>query len=162
MNNQDEQPGYGYQLKMGVTALPETWDAWRDNSQNQFMLGHIIEWFYHDLAGIQMDPANPGWKSFIIRPDVVGDLTQVKGSYRSVYGKIVSEWTRNGKKITMHVVVPPNTSAHVFIPAASVSSVTESGKPLSQVKGSKMIGVQGAYVNVRLSSGNYQFSSLMP
>jgi hypothetical protein len=38
LNNQTESPGYGYQLKMGATALPETWNDNRDNSQIQFML----------------------------------------------------------------------------------------------------------------------------
>ncbi|MBC8097047.1 MAG: family 78 glycoside hydrolase catalytic domain, partial [Akkermansiaceae bacterium] len=88
MNNQSEHPGYGYQLKLGATALCETWNAHRDNSQIQFMLGHIMEWFYHDLAGIQLDPRAPGFKHFNIRPQIVGDLTEVKGSYESVRGKI--------------------------------------------------------------------------
>lgn len=161
MNNQSEQPGYGYQLKMGSTALPETWDAWRDNSQNQFMLGHIIEWFYHDLAGIQLDQSKPGFKSFIIHPDVVGDLTEVKGSYNSIHGKIVSEWKRIGNKVTMHVVVPPNTNASVYIQAKNVGSVTENGKPIMQLKGGKFINMDNGYAVVTVGSGDYTFSSSM-
>lgn len=159
MNNQSEQPGYGYQLKMGATALPETWDAWRDNSQNQFMLGHIIEWFYHDLAGIQMDPAVPGFKKIIIRPHVVEDLTEVKASYQSIQGKIVSEWVRNGKTINMHVVIPPNTSAKIYLPSSSPSTLKENGKPMSQIKNLKLGGVEGPYVIVDVGSGDYLFSS---
>jgi alpha-L-rhamnosidase len=159
MNNQDGLPGYGYQLKMGATALTETWDAYRDNSQNQFMLGHITEWFYHDLAGIQMDPLKPGFKSFIIRPCIAGDLTEVAGSYHSVQGKIVSEWKRAGSKLSMLVVVPPNTNALVYIPAKSISTVSESGRPVTEIKGGKLIGMEGSYVIVKVASGNYTFES---
>jgi len=43
-------PGYGYILNQGATALTEAWDANPSDSQDHFMLGHITEWFYHDLA----------------------------------------------------------------------------------------------------------------
>ena len=52
MINQDEKPGYGYQLKKGATSLTEAWDANHQASHNHFMLGHITEWFYKDLVGI--------------------------------------------------------------------------------------------------------------
>jgi len=159
MNNQDTQPGYGYQLKMGATALAETWDAWRDNSQNQFMLGHIIQWFYHDLAGIQMDVTKPCWKNFVIRPVIVEDLTEVKASYKSIHGKIVSEWKRDGNKLTMHVVVPPNTTATIYIPAKTVAAVTESGKAIRQMKGGKFMAIELSYVVVKCGSGNYKFEA---
>lgn len=162
MNNQTEQPGYGYQVKSGATALPETWDAHRDNSQNQFMLGHIIEWFYHDLAGIQMDATQPGFKRFVIRPHVVGDLTEVKASYYSTHGKIVSEWKRDGQKFTLHVVVPPNTTALVHIPAKESGSVTENNQPIAQAKDLKIESADDGHVLVRVASGDYSFSSRMP
>ncbi|HYO22149.1 MAG TPA: family 78 glycoside hydrolase catalytic domain, partial [Flavisolibacter sp.] len=162
MNNQDSQPGYGYQLKMGATALPETWDAWRDNSQNQFMLGHIVQWFYGALAGIQMDAANPGWKQFVIRPEIIEDLAEVKGSYVSAYGKIVSEWKRADGKLVMHVVVPPNTSASIYIPAGNVAAVKEGGQPVAQLKGSMRGGPKDGFVIVKVGSGDYVFESYLP
>lgn len=161
MNNQDALPGYGYQIKMGATALPETWDAWRDNSQNQFMLGHIMEWFYHDLAGIQMDTARPGFKTFIIKPNIVEDLKEVKGSYRSIHGQIRSEWKRTGNKLVMHVVVPPNTTARIYIPAKEGSAITEAGKPVDQLKGGKVANKNNTHTIVQIGSGDYTFSSLL-
>ena len=82
MNNQSSKPGYGYQLKMGATSLTEAWDANRSSSQNHFMLGQIMEWFYAGLAGIAPDPAGPGFKRILLRPQPVGDVTWVKCSYR--------------------------------------------------------------------------------
>ena len=60
MINQDERPGYGYQLKKGATSLTEAWDANHHASHNHFMLGHITEWFYKDLVGIDTDPDGAG------------------------------------------------------------------------------------------------------
>ena len=54
MINQDEKPGYGYELKKGETSLTESWDANLNSSHNHFMLGQITEWFYKDLAGIDV------------------------------------------------------------------------------------------------------------
>ena len=79
MINQDERPGYGYQLKKGATSLTEAWDANHHASHNHFMLGHITEWFYKDLVGIDSDPAGPGFKKIIIRPTPVGDLEVGRG-----------------------------------------------------------------------------------
>ena len=116
MNNQSDNPGYGYQLKMGATALTEAWNAEVRSSHNHFMLGHITEWLYAGLGGIQLDPAAPGWKNFIIQPAIVGDLAWVKAHYDSPYGRIVSHWKRSGRKVTMDVTVPANSTATVVTP----------------------------------------------
>ena len=116
MTNQSDKPGYGYQIKQGATALTEAWNAETRSSHNHFMLGHITEWFYAGLGGIKPDPAAPGWKKFIIKPAVVGDLTWVKAHYDSPYGRIISQWKRSGRNVTMEVTVPANSSATVITP----------------------------------------------
>ena len=40
-----------------ATALTEAWDADRASSHNHFMMGHVTEWLYQDLAGITADAA---------------------------------------------------------------------------------------------------------
>ena len=116
MNNQSDKPGYGYQLKMGATALTEAWNAETRSSQNHFMLGHITEWLYAGLAGINPDPSAPGWKKSIIKPAVVGDLTWVKAHYDTPYGRIVSHWQRNDGGVTMDVTIPANTTSTIVTP----------------------------------------------
>ncbi len=114
MNNQSDKPGYGYQLSKGATSLTEAWDANPSSSQNHFMLGQIMEWFYHDLAGIQ--PVD-GFKKFRIQPALVEGLDWARATYRSEYGVIESGWRREGKGVVVEVVVPPNSSAIVALPA---------------------------------------------
>ena len=128
INNQTNKPGYGMQLAKGKTSLTEAWDG--GSSQNHFMLGQIQEWFYHDLAGIQS--GGNGFKKIIIAPQPVGDVTWAKCSYNSIRGKIVSDWkiTKSGdrKKFTLHISIPANTTAEVFIPATSTEAVQKNSR----------------------------------
>jgi hypothetical protein len=159
MNNQSEKPGYGYQLKMGATSLTEAWDARRSSSQNHFMLGQIMEWFYRGLAGIQNDPAGPGFEMIIIKPAIVGDLAWVKAGYDSVRGDIVSEWKRTGQRLAMRVVIPANTTATVFVPATDAASVTESGRPADHVPGVHFLRMESGAAVYEAGSGTYDFAS---
>ena len=160
INNQTDHPGYGYQLKMGATALCETWDANRDNCQIQLILGDIVEWFFHDLAGIELEFDRPGYSHIIIHPTPVGDLTEVKASDDSVRGKIVSEWKRSGEHVILQVSIPPNTTATVNIPASSRESVTEGGKPAAEVAGVNFLQMSGSYAQYEIGSGDYTFGVL--
>ena len=121
INNQTNKPGYGMQLAKGKTSLTEAWDG--GSSQNHFMLGQIQEWFYHDLAGIQS--GGEGFKTIIIAPQPVGDVTWVKASYNSIRGKITCSWQRAGNKFSLTVAIPANTTATVFVPGKTAASVTE-------------------------------------
>ena len=157
LHSQTNRPGYGYILNTGATALTEGWDG--SNSRDHFMLGHIMEWFYHDLAGIQLDPQAPGFKHFIIHPNIVGDLNEVKASYDSVRGKIVSEWKLTGKTVTLHVVIPPNATATIDLPTSNASSVTESGRPIAQARGVAFVKHAVSNASYRVGSGDYTFKA---
>jgi hypothetical protein len=114
---QKTAPSYADQLSKGATALTEAWDANPASSQNHFMLGHIEEWFYGDLAGIGQPKEGVGFSSIVIRPQVVGDVKWVKASYKSVKGLISVDWRVSGGKLTLRVGIPPGTRATVVVPA---------------------------------------------
>ena len=127
MFNHEEAPGYGFQLKFGATTLTEQWDPRQGASWNHFMLGQIDEWFFGSLAGIQIDPKQPGMKHLIIKPEPVGDLKFVKASTQTLYGKVAVEWKREplrptaqsgqtADKITLSISIPFNCSADVYLP----------------------------------------------
>ncbi len=129
MHNHKDVPGYGFQVELGVTTLTEQWDPRRGMSWNHFMMGQIEEWFYKSLAGIKPDIKNPGFKHFYIEPQVVGDLTMVKASYNSMYGRIHSEWIVKDGMFELTVIVPVNTNATVVLPFGDKSPIKlESGK----------------------------------
>jgi hypothetical protein len=163
MNNQSDKPGYGYQLKLGATSLTESWSARRANSQNHFMLGQIMEWFYHEIGGIGCDPAGPGFKKIIIAPQLAGDLTWARTSYDSIRGRISSEWKRDGAKFKLRIGIPPNTAATIFIPAKSAADVTESGRAADHCPGVKFVRMEKGTAVYAVASGDYDFtSSLAP
>jgi hypothetical protein len=159
MINQTDKPGYGFQLKYGATSLPEDWDYQPLNSQNHFMLGHINEWFYHDLAGIQCDPVAVGFKQIVIKPVPVGDLTWVKARYDSLYGRIVSNWRILGDRLTMEVTIPANTTATIHVPTLDPTAVTESGQPVAKADGIKFVRMDGGVAVFAVGSGAYLFAA---
>jgi hypothetical protein len=159
MINQDDKPGYGYMLKEGATSLTETWDASRSASWDHFMLGEITEWFYRDLAGIDDDPAGPGFKKIVIRPSPVGDLTWVEASYDSIYGPVAVRWERDGGRFTLKTTIPANTTATVFVPARAGATVTESGVPASRSPGVTLLRRDGDRAVFAVESGTYAFVS---
>jgi len=165
MNNQSEKPGYGYQLKMGATALTEKWNADGANmgSQNHFMLGQINEWFFHDLVGIgvEEDGSGAGFRHSIIKPILVGDLKWVKGSYQTISGLISTEWKRDNETFSLDVSIPANTLATVYIPAKKENDVQESGKFASKAEGVKFLRIENGSAIYEVVSGEYKFVSKM-
>jgi hypothetical protein len=127
MNSRDDVPGYGFQLKHGATALTESWQAYESVSNNHFMLGHLMEWFYSAVGGIQQAADGVAYQSIEIRPQPVGDLTQAKTSFHSPYGDIKTSWTKTADNFTLQVTIPANTRAAIFLPGAKTGIQTGSG-----------------------------------
>jgi hypothetical protein len=149
--------GYGLQVKLGKTSLTEGWNG--GASQDHFMFGQINEWFYRELAGIQLDPAGPGFKKIIIKPTLVGDLTWLKASYDSICGTIVSNWTHAPTGLTLNITIPIGSTAIVYVPAADANLVKEGGVAASAAPGVKYLRVENGAAVYAVGSGSYAFSS---
>ncbi|MCF7674446.1 MAG: glycoside hydrolase family 78 protein [Akkermansiaceae bacterium] len=158
--NQQDYPGWGYLLAQGMTTFGEQWDAYWSQIHACYLSPG--GWFYQGLAGILPDEAGPGFKQIIIKPAIVGDLTWIKCGYDSVHGKIISNWKRDGDKLTMDVTIPTSTTATVYVPATNAAEVTESGKPTDQVKGVKFQRMEDGAAVYAVDSGGYQFQSTLP
>jgi hypothetical protein len=159
MNNQSEKPGYGYQLAQGATSLTEAWDARPSSSQNHFMLGQIMEWFYGGLAGIQPDPTGPGFRHLLVKPEPVGDVRWARASYLSLRGRIATHWQKDGDAFQLRVTLPANTRATVYLPAALLDKVTEGGRRLGEQKGIQFLRMESGRAVLRVGSGEYDFRS---
>jgi alpha-L-rhamnosidase len=146
-------PSWLYPVTQGATTIWERWDAWTSehgyqdwnmNSFNHYAYGAIGDWLYRVVAGIQSDPAQPGYRHIILRPMPGGRLTYAKATYESAYGPITSAWKRTDGGLEWQVSVPPNTTATAYVPAADGAQVTLDGK-----------AVEGT--NFELSAGSYTF-----
>ena len=161
INNRTCIGSYGGIIKQGWTSLPEAWDANPTSSMNHCMLGHVQEWFMRDLAGINPDPDAPGFKRVIIRPNVAGDLTAAAGWHDGPYGRIATSWRIDNGKLRLHVTVPANTTAEVYMPAIAREGVTESDKPVDQAHAVRFVRMQSGQVVLQVGSGDYDFATPM-
>lgn len=156
MNARDDVPGYGYQVKHGATALTESWQALPNVSNNHFMLGHLMEWFYSGLAGIQLAKDGVAYDKIEIIPTPVGDVRHASANYASPYGMIRSEWTKQDARFELKVEVPANTTATIFLPAGQSSTITMNNKKVKAVPYSG-IGERQGRMMIKIGSGNYAF-----
>ncbi|HVW61818.1 MAG TPA: family 78 glycoside hydrolase catalytic domain [Puia sp.] len=157
MNSRTDVPGYGYQLAHGATALTESWQALPSVSNDHFMLGHIMEWFYTSLAGIRAVDSSIGFREIVLRPEMVGNITWAQGDYHSPYGMISSHWKKEGKTFDWSIGIPVNTTATVYLSVPAAAVVTEGWRLLQQRKDIKLVRREKGRFILQLGSGNYNF-----
>jgi alpha-L-rhamnosidase len=136
---QPDYPGWGYMNARGATTIWERWDGIRPdgslqdvgmNSFNHYGLGSVGDWLYRTVGGIA--PAAPGYQRLLIAPRPGGSLTTATTSLTSRYGPVRTEWRKTGAALTLSVVVPPNTTATVRVPAPAAGAVTAPAEAVPQ------------------------------
>jgi len=151
----DSYPSWGYMLSKGATTWWERWNGDTGdpamNSYNHYAFGSVIAWVYRYAAGIDTTPESPGFKEIVIHPHLDSRMPSVRADYESVYGKIVSDWKGTAQgPFSLHVTIPPNTSAKVYLPAIAGAHVTEDGNSVNAQP------ELGSYV-LQVGSGSYDF-----
>lgn len=112
-------PSWGYMAEKGATTIWELWNgdtaSPRMNSGNHVMLlGDLISWLYEDVAGIQ---STDGFRHITLKPDFsVPEMNNIRASYQSIYGMIVSQWKKEQGRLLWHVEIPANTEATLYLP----------------------------------------------
>jgi alpha-L-rhamnosidase len=164
--NQESCPSWLYPVKQGATTIWERWDgikadgSFQDaemNSFNHYAYGAIGDWLYQVVAGIEVDPATPGYKRILIQPQPGGGLTYANASLDSMYGRIESRWTLGDDNFQLAVTIPANTEGVVRLPAQSVDDITEQGQVLDHVEGIRDVSQNGEAVVITVGSGHYHF-----
>jgi alpha-L-rhamnosidase len=154
-------PSWGYMVENGATTI---WELWNGNtadptmnSQNHVMLlGDLLIWYYENMAGIKSNPETPGFKQIIMKPDFNAGLTFVNASYESIYGLIKSDWKKNKNNLEWKITIPANSSAVVYLPTATASSVTVNKQKLGQSSASYK--TENNNIVLTLESGSYVLS----
>lgn len=120
MNRSADIPGYAYQLKKGATALTESWQAFDNVSNNHMMLGHLMEWLYSGLGGI-----NYSSYSIVIAPQMVGSITWARTSVQTPKGLVSCYWTSNADHTqwTIEGDIPEGVKAEVRLPDGKTRQV---------------------------------------
>ncbi|MFL1012146.1 alpha-L-rhamnosidase [Flavisericum labens] len=151
-------PSWGYMVENGATTI---WELWNGNtadpemnSQNHVMLlGDLMIWYYENMAGIKSSSEHPGFKEIIMKPDFEAGLSYVKALYESSYGNIKSHWIKKKNKLDWNIIIPPNTSAKVYLPTSEASKVKVNKDKLETIR-SKFETIDGKVV-LELKSGTY-------
>lgn len=154
---QTTYPSWGYWLANGATTC---WEGWPldSRSRDHFFLCSVDGWYYNYLAGIQ--PSSPGYATTVIKPYVPGGLTSVSASIDTVRGTVASRWhLHQDGKLTLDVTIPPNATAQVEIPAASMAAVSEGGHPAATADGVTFDHMAGTRAVFTVGSGSYHFTT---
>ncbi|MFI5841798.1 family 78 glycoside hydrolase catalytic domain [Catenuloplanes sp. NPDC051500] len=123
---QPDYPGWGYMNSRGATTIWERWDGIRPdgtlqtpdmNSFNHYGLGSVGDWLYRSVGGLA--PSAPGYRQILIAPQPGGTLTSASSALDTPYGRASSSWRKAGGRLTLDVVIPPNTSATVRLAGAT-------------------------------------------
>jgi alpha-L-rhamnosidase len=155
-----------YSVRHGATTIWERWDGWTEengfqdpgmNSFNHYAYGAIGTWMYENIVGIRTDPKNPGFKHFILKPNLGGGLSYANGDFRCPYGLIQSRWRFEEETFIWQVTVPPNTTATVHLPFEEGSRILEGDHPVNESLGVKFIRQTHEWAVFRLQSGSYHF-----
>ncbi len=157
---QTTYPSWGHWIAQGATTLWEDWEG--RNSLNHIMFGDISAWLFKVLAGVNPEPAKPGFQRFSIRPHLLGDLTWVEAEHRSLYGRIRCSWRLTERDFHVDVEVPVNTTARVYLPAPGLNAVRESDTPAAEAAGLMREEIEEGRVVLTIGSGLYHFTVPRP
>jgi alpha-L-rhamnosidase len=117
---QEQRPGWMFEVNKGATTIWENWSGEDDEgdvlkiSFNHYAFGCVADWIYRKIGGIVF--TDVAYRRFIIQPQPDDKLTWAKRSYYSPQGEIVCEWQRENGKFYLHIKVPCNSEATVFLP----------------------------------------------
>ena len=118
---QTEKPSWGHMLLSGSTTTTELWEGEESpaegNSQNHFFKGTIVRWLYEYLAGIRCDEAEPGFRHIRLEPVIPEALDWVRAWHETPFGRVASEWEKQGERLTWNLGIPSGTRADVICPA---------------------------------------------
>ncbi len=163
---QDTYPSWLYPVKMGATTIWERWDGIKPdssfqtpgmNSFNHYSYGAIGDWMYRSVAGIDTYDDGPGYKHIKIMPHPGTGLTSAAANLQTYYGNVSSGWKMDNGNLTLDVEIPANTTASIYVPAASAGAVTEGGVAVASSKDIQVTGTENGYVVLKAGSGKFHF-----
>jgi len=158
----EEDQRWGLMLASGSTT---TWEAWFSGvSQSHAWSAYPMKFLLSGLAGIE--PIEPGFGSFRIRPRIRGELQFTEGTVPTPRGPIDSNWYKTDRGLRLQVEIPVNTQARIDLPVPESASYTilEGGQRIYSnhrfqkgVPGISFIGFDQNRISFLTGSGTYSF-----
>jgi alpha-L-rhamnosidase len=118
---QTDFPSWLFPVTLGATTIWERWDGWHPekgfqnasmNSFNHYAYGSVVAWMVGTVAGLELDPASPGYRRILFRPRPGGSLTQADASLETVHGTASISWEiPDSGTLELCFTVPEGTEA---------------------------------------------------
>ena len=129
-------PSWLYEVKMGATTIWERWDGLDEKgncpigddgtdtmiSYNHYASGAVGAFFYRRILGLE--PLEAGYKTFLVKPILGGDLHEAKGRVDTPFGTISVSW-KLGDEFEIQLEVPKETSCELELPDGSKEQLFE-------------------------------------
>ncbi|CUN77360.1 alpha-L-rhamnosidase [Eubacterium sp. am_0171] len=106
----EEHPSYYAFVLDGETTLGEYWES-NPRSHCHDMMGHIIEWFYNGIAGIQAE--KPGFKQIKIQPYLPESIGEFICHYHSINGLIEVHVKKEGNDVLLEITIPKEIECRI-------------------------------------------------
>ncbi len=169
---QHDYPSWLYSVDQGATTIWERWNSYtrdggfhpteaHNTSFNHYSYGSVVAWMFRGMAGISYDEKQAGFKHIILKPQPSRLLPEVKASYESVYGTIVSNMWFEGDRWNYTATVPANTTAEIHLPVSNLDSLqVNSRKGCMNVPGVYTVvsDLRKGSVTFEVGAGEYSFS----
>ncbi len=136
-----EYPSWFYSIDQGATTLWERWNSYshesgfgdaKMNSFNHYAYGAVGRWMYERLAGLEPVEASPGYKHIRIRPLLNSPLNFAEAKLETRYGLAKTRWQKTRGKLSMEIVIPPNSTGTLQLPAALAENLQWLNAPTGQ------------------------------
>mgnify|MGYP000561855876 CR=1 FL=1 len=161
----ETQPSLKHLAKQGATTFWEVWPGpenpkdpakpYKHSMSHPFQAG-FVSWFFSGLGGIAPDPAQPGFRSILLEPQMIDGLDWVKCGFDSPMGEIKSEWKRDVNSLRWEISIPPGAHASVRVPGR-LSGIT----PEQTVSPTDADDAQGKAQRLTLGAGSYVITSIL-
>lgn len=122
---QETFPSWLFPVKNGATTIWERWDGWTPekgpqnkdmNSYNHYAYGAVGAWMYRSVAGLELDPSEPGYRHILFRPRPGGTITWAEASLETAYGTVSIRWEKAGTGLQLDLAVPDGCHATLLPP----------------------------------------------
>lgn len=127
-----DAPSFGWWVEQGSHTM---WECWDDNGYTSVpsfvhpMFGGGLTWLYKDVAGMRIDPAEPGYKHIIFKPVAWPDLSWAEYSTATPYGQAGIRWDVSPDGVmTCKVDVPVGSRATLWLPGREAPEEIAAGR----------------------------------
>jgi len=117
---QETFPSWLFPVKNGATTIWERWDGWTPskgfqdkgmNSFNHYAYGAVGAWMYRVIAGLDLDPEEPGYRHILFRPRPGGSITRAAARLKTPHGETSIRWELPQGQLHVDLLVPEGCHA---------------------------------------------------